>query len=80
MAMEGWRSGRELEKEASANGMVEKLKLAGSDASGLFMLNNELVQRVFTRPIMIFYLKLVKDLTKDIPHASIGYITGIRLL
>ncbi len=40
----------EEEEEESASEVVEKLKLVGDAADGLFMLDNELGQRVFTPP------------------------------
>ena len=45
-----WFVTEQVEEEASASGVVEKLKLVGDDAGGLFMLDNELGQRVFTPP------------------------------
>jgi ferritin len=45
-----WFVAEQVEEEASASGVVEKLKLVGDDAGGLFMLDNELAQRMFTPP------------------------------
>jgi ferritin len=39
-----------LNGEASANEVVQKLKLAGDAASALFMIDRELAQRVFVPP------------------------------
>jgi ferritin len=41
-----WFVSEQVEEEASANGVVQKLKLAGE--SGLFMVDRELGQRIFT--------------------------------
>jgi len=43
-----WFVSEQVEEEASANEVVQKLKLAGD--SGLFMVDRELGQRVFTPP------------------------------
>ena len=45
-----WFIGEQVEEEASASGVVEKLKLAGDRGGGLFMLDRELGTRVFTPP------------------------------
>jgi len=45
-----WFVTEQVEEEASASEVLERLKLAGKDAGGLFMLDNELSQRVFTPP------------------------------
>lgn len=45
-----WFVTEQVEEEASASEVLERLKLAGKDAGGLFMLDNELGQRVFTPP------------------------------
>jgi len=39
-----------VEEEASANEVVQKLRLAGDAASALFMIDRELAQRVFVPP------------------------------
>jgi ferritin len=45
-----WFVTEQVEEEASANDVVQRLKLLGGDKSGLFMLDRELAQRVFTPP------------------------------
>jgi ferritin len=45
-----WFVDEQVEEEASANAVVRKLKLAGESGSGLFMIDRELGQRVFTPP------------------------------
>lgn len=45
-----WFVTEQVEEEASADAVVQKLKLAGSDGSGLFMIDRELATRVFTPP------------------------------
>jgi ferritin len=45
-----WFVSEQVEEEASANDVVQRLKLLGDDKSGLFMLDRELAQRVFTPP------------------------------
>ncbi len=45
-----WFVTEQVEEEASADEVVQKLKLVGDAAGGLFMLDNELSQRVFTPP------------------------------
>ncbi len=45
-----WFVDEQVEEEASADGVVRKLKLAGESGSGLFMIDQELGQRVFTPP------------------------------
>ncbi len=45
-----WFVDEQVEEEASANAVVRKLRLAGESGSGLFMLDRELGQRVFTPP------------------------------
>ena len=46
-----WFVTEQVEEEASASSIVEKLKLIGKDANGLFVLDQELAQRVFTPPV-----------------------------
>jgi ferritin len=46
-----WFIDEQVEEEASADEIVQKLKLIGKDGSGLFMLNQELGQRTFTMPV-----------------------------
>jgi ferritin len=45
-----WFVTEQVEEEASANDIVQKLKLMGDARHGLFMLDRELGQRVFTMP------------------------------
>ena len=46
-----WFVSEQVEEEASVGGIVDKLKLIKKDANGLFMLDRELGQRVFTPPV-----------------------------
>jgi ferritin len=39
-----------VEEEASVDAVVQKLKLIGGDGGGLFLIDQELGQRVFTPP------------------------------
>ncbi|MCK4259060.1 MAG: ferritin [Halanaerobiales bacterium] len=43
-----WFVDEQVEEEASAEGVLQKLKLIGDSGSGLFMMDHELGQRVFT--------------------------------
>lgn len=45
-----WFVSEQVEEEASADEVVQKLKLVGDDPSGLFMIDRELGQRVFVAP------------------------------
>ncbi|MBI4963438.1 MAG: ferritin [Desulfomonile tiedjei] len=45
-----WFVTEQVEEEASTEEVVHKLKLAGHDGSGLFMIDQELAARVFTMP------------------------------
>ncbi len=45
-----WFVTEQVEEESSANEIVQKLKLIGDSGGGLFMLDQELAQRVFTPP------------------------------
>jgi len=45
-----WFVSEQVEEEASADEVLQKLKLVGDDASGLFMIDRELGQRVFVAP------------------------------
>jgi ferritin len=45
-----WFVTEQVEEEASADGVVQQLKLIGKDSSGLFMVDRELGQRTFTPP------------------------------
>jgi ferritin len=46
-----WFVSEQVEEETSADAIVQKLKLVGKDGGGLFMLDQELGQRVFTPPL-----------------------------
>jgi ferritin len=45
-----WFVNEQVEEEASADAIVRKLSLIGSDKSGLFMIDRELATRVFVPP------------------------------
>lgn len=45
-----WFIAEQVEEEASADEVVQKIKLMGDASGGLFMLDQELAQRVFTPP------------------------------
>jgi ferritin len=45
-----WFVSEQVEEEATAGTLVDKLKLIGKDANGMFMLDTELAQRTFTLP------------------------------
>ena len=45
-----WFVREQVEEEASARAILEKLKLIGDDGRGLLMLDQELAKRVFTPP------------------------------
>ena len=45
-----WFVGEQVEEESSADEIVQKLKLVGNDGGGLFMLDQEQGQRIFTPP------------------------------
>jgi ferritin len=45
-----WFVSEQVEEEASADEVVQKLKLVGDDPSGLFMIDQDLGQRVFVAP------------------------------
>lgn len=45
-----WFVSEQVEEETSVNDIIQQLKLMGKDGSGLFMLDKELGQRVFTPP------------------------------
>lgn len=48
-----WFVTEQVEEEASADEVVQKLKLAGKSAGGLFMIDRELAQRVFAPPTVL---------------------------
>jgi len=45
-----WFVAEQVEEEESSSGVLQKVKLAGEDASSILMLDNELGQRVFNPP------------------------------
>ena len=45
-----WFVSEQVEEEATAGTLVDKLKRIGKDANGMFMLDTELAQRTFTLP------------------------------
>lgn len=45
-----WFVAEQVEEEESSSGVLQKVKLAVGDSGSLFMLNNELGQRVFNPP------------------------------
>lgn len=45
-----WFVAEQVEEESSADAVVQSLKLAGDQGGGLFMIDRELAQRVFTVP------------------------------
>jgi len=45
-----WFVAEQVEEESSTDAVVQKLKLAGDRGNGLFMIDRELAQRVFTPP------------------------------
>jgi ferritin len=45
-----WFVTEQVEEEASADAVVQKLKLVGDDGGGLFLVDQELGKRVFTPP------------------------------
>jgi ferritin len=45
-----WFVAEQVEEEASADGILQKLKMIGKDGGGLFMIDRELGQRTFTPP------------------------------
>jgi ferritin len=45
-----WFVAEQVEEESSADAIVQKLKLIGEEHGGLFMLDQELGQRIFTPP------------------------------
>jgi ferritin len=46
-----WFVTEQIEEEGNDNDIIAKLKLVGSEGNGLFMLDKELAQRVFTPPV-----------------------------
>jgi ferritin len=48
-----WFVNEQVEEEASADGVVQQLKLAGDVGSGLFMIDRELASRTFVMPTVL---------------------------
>jgi ferritin len=46
-----WFINEQVEEEANADANIQKLKLIGDNTSGLFLIDQELAQRVYTPPI-----------------------------
>ena len=46
-----WFVGEQVEEEASVDGVIQQLKLMEGASGGIFMLDRELAQRVFTPPV-----------------------------
>ncbi len=46
-----WFVNEQVEEEATAKGIIQQLKLLGDSKAGLFMVDRELGQRVFTPPV-----------------------------
>lgn len=46
-----WFVGEQVEEEASAQAVIDQLKLAGENSGGMLMVDRELGQRVFTPPV-----------------------------
>ncbi|NQS90073.1 ferritin [Patescibacteria group bacterium] len=46
-----WFVTEQVEEEANPTEILQKLKLAGGEGPGLFMIDNELSQRVYTPPV-----------------------------
>ncbi len=47
-----WFVGEQVEEEATAEGVLERLKLAEGSAGGILLVDQELGQRVFTPPVV----------------------------
>jgi ferritin len=45
-----WYIDEQVEEEGSVSAIIDKIKLAGKEGAGLFMLDNELAARTFTPP------------------------------
>jgi ferritin len=45
-----WFVSEQVEEEASASEVLQKIKRVGDNTSSLFMLDSELAQRIFTPP------------------------------
>ncbi len=46
-----WFVDEQVEEEASADEIVQKMKLVGSDSAGLFMVDQEMSKRVYNPPV-----------------------------
>jgi ferritin len=46
-----WFISEQVEEEASVGAVIQKLKLAGQSPGGMFMVDKELGQRIFTPPV-----------------------------
>lgn len=46
-----WFVSEQVEEESNANEILDKIKLAGEDGNGLFMVDKELAARVYTPPV-----------------------------
>ena len=46
-----WFVSEQVEEESNVNEILDRIKLAGEDGNGLFMVDKELVVRVYTPPI-----------------------------
>ena len=53
MQLLDWFVKEQGEEEKNASDMITKMELFGSDAKGLYMLNNELAARVYTAPSLV---------------------------
>ena len=45
-----WYVNEQVEEEANAKQNLQKIKLVGGEGPGLFMIDTELAQRIFTPP------------------------------
>ena len=48
-----WFVKEQLEEEKNAEDMITKMELFGSDSKGLYMLDNEYAQRIYTAPSLV---------------------------
>ena len=48
-----WFVKEQLEEEKNAEDMITKMELLGSDSKGLYMLDNEYAQRIYTAPSLV---------------------------
>ena len=53
MQLLDWFVKEQGEEEKNANDMITKMKLFGSDAKGLYMLNSEMNGRVYAAPSLV---------------------------